>query len=95
MDSFVRAPCRFSEIYDCMAQRLGVEFVRRADASGGDHGPPFTPIPAMFAALPLTQREGLRMALESLDMDRSQTVLAEISVTAPDMYPHAMRENFR
>lgn len=79
MDGFVRKPYRFGEIYDCLAQQLGVRFTH---ADGGVSG--LIPVDeelsdGMFARLPAAWCEQLRAALESLESERIAEVLARVS----------------
>lgn len=76
MDDFVRKPYRFHEIYDCLARQLGVQY-QYADTPEIS----VTPVldAAMLAVLPLSLREALRAALESLEDTQIRTVIAQVA----------------
>ncbi len=77
MDGFVRKPYQFSEIYDSMAQLLGVEFTYSEEA-------PVKPLPSALTptqleAIPMTILTELRDAAESLDRERIHTAINHIA----------------
>jgi CheY-like chemotaxis protein len=79
LDDFVRKPYRRSEIFDCMARQLGVQYLYGQGplVSAGE------PIPALrpeaLAALPQELREDLTNALISLDMEWIAKVIGRVS----------------
>ena len=77
MDGFVRKPYRFSEIYESLAQQLGLKLLYR-DTSGGESPFPTTLTTEMLAELDDGLRNELRDALDTLDSERITTVIHNI-----------------
>lgn len=76
MDDFVRKPYRFGEIYECLARQLGVRYIREASPEAAVPAAPLTP--DMFSRVPDDLREGLRIALDSLEAERIARVVKEV-----------------
>ncbi len=77
MDDFVRKPYQVSEIYNCLAKQLRIQYVYRA-AGGTTEAVPAAPIAGKLAALPAATRKELTDALESLDSERIADVISLI-----------------
>ncbi|ANE56100.1 ATP-binding protein [Methylomonas sp. DH-1] len=76
MDGFIRKPYRAEEIYACLAEQLGLEFVYRSDTPGPAQDDTLTA--EMLAGLPAELRQELRTALESLEHPRIAQTLDRI-----------------
>ena len=76
MDGFLRKPYRFHEIYDCLAQHLGVKYTYAATHQ--EEARHVTLTPAMLVGLPLAIRKELADALELLDSDRIMAAIRAI-----------------
>ncbi|ATG90985.1 ATP-binding protein [Methylomonas koyamae] len=76
MDGFIRKPYRAEEIYACLAEQLGLEFVYRNDTPGTAQDDTLTA--EMLAGLPAELRQELRTALESLEHPRIAQTLDRI-----------------
>ncbi len=77
MDGFVSKPYKFSEIYDTMAQQLGVRFTYSEKA-------PVKPLPSavtqtQLEAIPMTILTELQDAAESLDRERIHATINHIT----------------
>ncbi len=80
MDGFVRKPYQFSEIYDSMAQQLGIEFTYNTDTP--DANAKIEPLdPQKLSALAPELRAELQQALESLDREQIRTTIHSIELT--------------
>ena len=78
MDDFVRKPYRSNEIYQCMAKHLGVRYLYGGElAAEKETVAELTP--AMLQALAAPLRTELAEALSSLDSERIDAVITEIS----------------
>jgi len=88
MDDFVRKPYRFEEIYDCLARQLGLKYLYHSDTVA-EPGTPVELTPKMLAVLPVTLRQELSDALESLDSERIAAVLRQIGAVDPEL-AHAL-----
>jgi PAS domain S-box-containing protein len=78
MDGVVRKPYRFDEIYDSLARQLGLQFIYRE--TGPEEGiPPAALTPAMLACIGEELLTALREALDSLDGERIENVIQQIS----------------
>ncbi|MCQ8183328.1 ATP-binding protein [Methylomonas sp. SURF-1] len=75
MDGFIRKPYRAEEIYACMAEQLGLEFVYRTETAAARRE---TLTADMLAALPAELSGELRAALESLEHPRIAQALERI-----------------
>lgn len=84
MDDFIRKPYRVNEIYDSLAEQLGVEYVYRSIRSPSqDKAAMLTP--AMMAKLPAFFRQELTEALEQLDRPKVSALIEEVAVTNPQL----------
>jgi signal transduction histidine kinase/CheY-like chemotaxis protein len=79
IDDYVTKPYRLNEIYDSLAQQLGLIYTYRVDTSQTSF--PDVLEPRLLAELSETQRNELRTALESLDRERIYTVIKLIAAT--------------
>jgi CheY-like chemotaxis protein len=79
MDDFLRKPYRSREIFDCMAQHLGVRYVygARPQAARGDS--PVILRPEDLAVLPAALRDELEKAVISLDRNRIALLVSQVS----------------
>jgi signal transduction histidine kinase/DNA-binding response OmpR family regulator len=79
MDDFLRKPYRSREIFDCMAQHLGVRYVygARPQAARGDS--PAILRPEDLAVLPAALRDELEKAVISLDRNRIALLVSQVS----------------
>lgn len=82
MDGFVRKPYRFSEIYDSLAQQLGLKFIYR-DALSTDEHTHTSLSPERFSELDDDVRKVLRDALNTLDSERITAVINLIARQDP------------
>ncbi len=87
MDDFVRKPYRFSEIYECLTKQLGVKYVY-ADAATTEPASEVALTPEMLAVLPSELRHELHDALESLEGERINAAIRQ--VTAHDAKLHGL-----
>jgi len=81
MDETLRKPYLFSEIYDCLARQLGVEY--RYRSAPVQREAPDTLTPSMLADLDAGLSAELREALESLDRKRIDSVIRQIAKKDP------------
>jgi signal transduction histidine kinase/CheY-like chemotaxis protein len=80
VDALIRKPYRAGEIYECMAQQLGVKFVFADKADGADDsGDSLTA--ERLGMLPDTLRAQLKDALEILDSERIEDLIRQIAAT--------------
>lgn len=96
MDDFVRKPYRFSEIYDCLARQLGVQYIY-ADAQQEKDGADAAPLATeALSALPRELRSELRAALESLVDDRINAAIGQVAKLDAALYKTLSRlaDNF-
>ena len=77
-DGFLRKPYRREEIFDYVAQQLGVRYVYSARAST-DNPPPFTLRPEDLAAIPVSVRDALESAVISLNGERIMAAVSQVS----------------
>ena len=77
MDGFVRKPYRFAEIYECLAQQLGIHY--RYESAQQAQQAIVTLTPEMLDALPASLREELGHALESLEGERIANAITKIA----------------
>ncbi len=73
MDDFVTKPYRFQEIYDSLAQQLGLKYIYRAEAAETQPSPI-----AQTVALPTALRVELQDALANLDNERILALLDQV-----------------
>ena len=78
MDDFVRKPYRFNEIYECMTKQLGVKYTY-ADAAANESSSDVALTPEMLEVLPSPLRQELRDALESLESERIDAAIQQVS----------------
>jgi signal transduction histidine kinase/CheY-like chemotaxis protein len=78
MDGFVRKPYRFHEIYDALAEQLGVKYVYTSVSAEEEGEPPAALTPADFAALPVSLREEFLSVLENLDTEQIHSLIRQI-----------------
>jgi CheY-like chemotaxis protein/anti-sigma regulatory factor (Ser/Thr protein kinase) len=78
MDGFVHKPYRFHEIYDALAEHLGVKYVYTSVTPEEEEELPAELTPADFDVLPTPLREKLLSALESLDTEQIQNLILQI-----------------
>jgi PAS domain S-box-containing protein len=83
MDDFVNKPYRFEELYDCMAQHLGLHYLYAEDVSAPRPTQPLTP--AMLATVDPELRGRLRLALESLHSSHIFDAITQVGVTNPEL----------
>jgi PAS domain S-box-containing protein len=83
MDDFVNKPYRFEELYDCMAQHLGLHYLYAEDVSAPRPTQPLTP--AMLATVDPDLRGRLRLALESLHSSHIFDAITQVGVTNPEL----------
>jgi CheY-like chemotaxis protein len=79
MDGYIRKPFLFGEIYDSMAQQLGIKFTYHEKAIA----PKITRqvlTPKFMHAVSVEKREALRLAIESLDRERIDSAISRIAV---------------
>jgi len=77
MDDYIRKPFRAQEIYDCMSKHLGVKYLYTTSASAPEQEQ--TLAPEKLADLPPTLRNDLIEALESLETERIDAAIRQIS----------------
>jgi CheY-like chemotaxis protein len=79
LDDFVRKPYRPEQIFDCMARHLGMTFpAREGCVQGNAHKVRALELDAI-TSIPAAQRMQLADALLSLDVERVNTAIREIS----------------
>lgn len=97
MNGFVHKPYRFHEIYDVLAEQLGVEYVYiPATGDAEEEEPASTLSSTDFVALPTALREKLLSALENLDTERIGLLIRQIGESDPSLGRRLNRytENF-
>jgi CheY-like chemotaxis protein len=77
MDGYIRKPFQFNEIYDSLAQQLGVKFSYREDKHK-DKAIPTPLTPQKLASVSLELRDELLKSVESLDRDRIGSAIDHI-----------------
>jgi signal transduction histidine kinase/DNA-binding response OmpR family regulator len=77
MDDYIRKPYRANEIYDCLAKHLGVKFLYENTPVSQEHDISFTP--EMLSVLPMELLNDFEKALESLEPQRIEFVIQQIS----------------
>ncbi len=83
MDDFVNKPYRFEELYDCMAQHLGLHYLYADDVSAPRPTQPLTP--AMLATVDPELRGRLQLALESLHSSHISDAIIQVGVNNPEL----------
>jgi hypothetical protein len=79
MDEFVRKPYRFNEIYECLARQLGVKYRYAEVTVAAEYASDRILTDKMLASLPQALRVELRCALESLEMERINALIAQVA----------------
>jgi CheY-like chemotaxis protein len=78
MDDFVSKPYLFEELYDCMANHLGLNYLYADEtAAASEQALPLTV--ELLASTTAKQLQQLRLALESLEIARIHDVLEKIT----------------
>ncbi|WP_428605956.1 ATP-binding protein [Sedimenticola sp.] len=78
MDDYVRKPFRSAEIYDCLTKHLGVKYTYKSPPASLEQDEALTP--EMLDRLPGELRRDLTEALESLEIERIESVIQQISL---------------
>ena len=76
MDDFVRKPYRFNEIYDCLANQLGVQFIYSGVPVSGEA---LELTAESLSVLPRGLRKDLTDALTNLDSERISRAIARVA----------------
>ncbi|MEJ2464459.1 MAG: ATP-binding protein [Candidatus Thiodiazotropha sp.] len=84
IDDLVHKPFLFSEIYDCLARQLKVGFIY-STTSTTDHIEEEALTPQHLAILPENLRYELKLALESLDLQRISAVVNQSGKFNPEL----------
>jgi len=79
LDDFARKPHRPEQIFDCMARHLGVKLAARDVSVSADGIRTRSPATDAVTSIPAALRMQLADALLSLDADRVNAVVSEIS----------------
>lgn len=82
-DDVICKPYSSSTIYDCLAKQLGSKYRNPASGEQLEHWRKLTP--EAFAAVPESLRRELEEALESLDAERIDTLIARIAGNDPSL----------
>jgi CheY-like chemotaxis protein len=78
MDDQIHKPFLFREIYECLAQQLGVRFTYRTESkTPADEQKRLTP--QLMLKVKAEQREALRVAIKSLDSESINAVINRIA----------------
>jgi signal transduction histidine kinase len=83
MDDFIRKPYRPGEIFNCLSRLMGVRFISSGLTPTQAASVGLTP--EIFDGAPENQRARLQDALESLEPDRINAIIAEIGADAPEL----------
>lgn len=81
MNDFVRKPYRFEEIYDCLARQLGIQYRYRTETVPPPASHELTA--SLLGLLPVTLRQNLKHALESLDGEQIDALIRQADSIAP------------
>lgn len=81
MDDFIRKPYRASEIYDCLSRQLNLEYIYANTLPAVDTQ--ITLASEMLVTLPSELRSKLYNALESLETELIEEVIAQIALQNP------------
>ncbi len=94
MDDLIRKPFQFNEIYHCLAQQLGVEYLYTGASAQESSAVPLTP--ELLAGLGDEPRNELREALDSLDSERIEAAINVIAEKSPELAValHGLAGNF-
>jgi len=85
MNGFVHKPYRFHEIYDALAEQLGVTYIHTPAIADTEEEPASLLSPTDFSALPASLREELLSALENLDTERIGILIRQIREHDPSL----------
>ncbi len=78
MDGVIRKPYQFDEIYDCLAQQLGLQFLYQTAAHEAEvERPPLSP--QSWTGIDAALRDQLMVAVESLDRERINIAIDAIA----------------
>jgi PAS domain S-box-containing protein len=77
MDDFVRKPYRANEIYDCLSRQLNLKYIYANATPIAETEATLTP--DMLTALPVELRQQLYNAIESLDSEQIEAVIAQVA----------------
>ena len=94
IDAFVRKPFRESEIFDCMADLLGVEYLYQ-DRSEQPQSQPTADLPTELAVLPAELRTQLAQTLVVAETTQLAAALGQVRDRSPalaDLLEHYIRE---
>lgn len=83
IDGLVSKPFRFNDIYDALAEQLGLTYTYRDTRAATRPAAALTP--ADLGALDPAQRSALRAALESLEVDRITATIRHIGEQNPSL----------
>ena len=81
MDDYLSKPFSASEVYNCISQQLGVEYLYASAAPQVEEDVILTP--QMLTVLPQSLLSELEQALESLEVDRISAVISKVGVHDP------------
>jgi two-component system, sensor histidine kinase and response regulator len=101
IDDFVRKPFQEDELFDAIERHLEICFVRKGEEPAGEPAPETGAsegvTPEEVQALPAQQFERLKTAVEELNQNKLNAVLADIARTNPGLglRLRAMARNFR
>ncbi len=84
MDDYVSKPYLINEIYECLAQQLGIEYVYQEMQPVTAYAPEML-TPQCLESVSGSLREELHAALESLDSDRISSVIERIGEDDTDL----------
>ena len=82
MDDYVLKPFRASEVYDCMAKHLGVEYLYQSASEPQEQDVPIL-TSEMLKCLPEELRSELIEALEILDSERIDVLIRQVAAHDP------------
>ena len=79
MDDVVRKPYRFNEIYECLSDQLGLEFIYESEQQQQLEVTTDKLTPEMLSVLPDALQTELKVALESLDRAHITDIIEQIT----------------
>ncbi len=80
MDDYLSKPYRAAEIYACLSKHLGVKYLYKDSSKPNEQPERKEDItPEMLENLPITLRNNLIEALESLEVERIRTAIEQVS----------------
>jgi CheY-like chemotaxis protein len=89
MDDFVRKPYRANEIYDCLSRQLDLKYIYANATPIAETEATLTP--DMLTALPVELRQQLYNAIESLDSEQIEAVIAQVASLNPTLSEQLQR----